>query len=508
MKRAVGPAVVVGFVAAFVLAAAGLSTQPAAPAPRQLHLTSGKSIVIDSPADITRVSVANPETLEAVGVSPREVVLNGRAPGETSVILWQQGGGRLLFDVTVHAPTRLIEAVQRQLEAELPGQDVSVTVEDGHVFLRGTVEDMTSSDRAVAIASALGEPVNLLRVKVPEEEDQILLRVRFANVERTAVRELGVNWFATGAGNTIGRITTGQFGAPSPRAPGPGTAPTWSLSDALNIFVFRPDLDFGATLRLLQEKGVLEILAEPNVLAIDGKRASFLAGGEFPIPVVQGATVGGFGAVTIQWREFGIRLDFRPRITPRGTIRLRVAPEVSSLDFSNALVIQGFRIPALASRKVSTEIELDNRQSFAIAGLLDNRMRETFRKIPGLGDIPYLGKLFQSQSLEKSKSELLVLVTPEIVHPIPADQHKPELEMPKPFLEGGAATTPRTPGVEATGEFQPRPPQPTLPVEKLRQIQEELAAEPEEGVQAGFAPSGGFAPGSGGAGVRMGPGEP
>ncbi len=503
--KSVRPAVIVSVLGALLLAAGCLGATQAAPAPRQLHLTAGKSIVIDSPVDITRVSVANPETLEAVGVSPREVVLNGRAPGETSVIVWQQGGGRLLFDVTVHAPTRLLEAVQRQLEKELPGQDVSVTVEDGHVFLRGTVEDMTSSDRAVAIVSALGEPVNLLRVKVPEQEQQILLKVKFANVERSAVRELGVNWFATGAGNTVGRISTGQFPAPSTTAPGPGAPPTWSLADALNIFVFRPDLDFGATLRLLQQRGVLEILAEPNVLAIDGKRASFLAGGEFPIPVIQGATVGGFGAVTIQWREFGIRLDFRPRITPRGTIRLRVAPEVSSLDFENGLVLQGFQIPALASRKVATEIELENRQSFAIAGLLDNRMRETFSKIPGLGDIPFLGRLFQSQSLEKSKSELLVLVTPEIVHPIPAGQKTPDLEMPRPFIEGGATTAPRTPGVEVTGETKPTPPQPALPVEKLRQIQEQLAAEPEEGQQPGFAPSAGFAPG-GGAGVQTGPG--
>ncbi len=507
MKRG-RAAMIVPVLSVVLLAAGSLGATQAATAPRQLHLTAGKSIVIDSPVDITRVSVANPETLEAVGVSPREVVLNGRAPGETSVIVWQQGGGRLLFDVSVHAPTRLLEAIQKQLEAELPGQDVSVSVEDGHVFLRGTVNDMTSSDRAVAIASALGEPVNLLRVKVPEQQQQILLKVKFANVERTAVRELGVNWFATGAGNTIGRISTGQFPGPAPRAPGPGTPPTWSLSDALNIFIFRPDLDFGATLRLLQEKGLLEILAEPNVLAIDGKRASFLAGGEFPIPVVQGGTVGGLGAVTIEWREFGIRLDFRPRITPRGTIRLRVAPEVSSLDFSNALVIQGFRIPALASRKVSTEIELDNRQSFAIGGLLDNRMRETFRKIPGLGDIPFLGKLFQSQALEKSKSELLVLVTPEIVHPIPAGQQAPGIEMPKPFLEGGAATAPRTPGVEVTGETKATPPQPTLPVEKLRKIQEQLAAEPEQSRQAGFAPSAGFTPGAGGAGVQTGPGGP
>ena len=245
---------------------------------------------------------------------------------------------------------------------------------------------------------------------------------------------------------------------------GAGSA-TFQLSDALNIFLFRPDLNLGATIRALQSKRMLEILAEPNVLAIDGKEASFLAGGEFPFPIVQGGQ--NAGAVTIQFREFGVKLTFLPNITPRGTVRLQVTPEVSSLDFANGLLFQGFNIPAISTRRVQTEIELESGQSFAIAGLLDNRVTESLSKVPGLGDIPLLGKLFQSRSMSKNNSELLVVVTPELVRPIPAGQPAPEVNMPVPFMPEGAAAAPRTPGMEATGPVPVRLPKEPVPVEEL-----------------------------------------
>jgi pilus assembly protein CpaC len=240
---------------------------------------------------------------------------------------------------------------------------------------------------------------------------------------------------------------------------------TFTLTDALNLFLFRPDLDIGATIRALQSKRMLEILAEPNVLAIDGKPASFLAGGEFPFPVVQGGA--NAGAVTIQFREFGVRINFLPRVTPRGTIRLQVTPEVSSLDFANGLLFQGFTIPAISTRRVQTEIELENQQSFAIAGLLDNRMVDIYSKIPGIGDIPILGKLFQSQSKSKSNNELMVVVTPEIVRPIPAGQPLPQVNMPPMLFDWGSNTAPRTPGAEVTGPAPAPPVQKTVPVEKM-----------------------------------------
>jgi pilus assembly protein CpaC len=213
----------------------------------------------------------------------------------------------------------------------------------------------------------------------------------------------------------------------------------------------------------------LEILAEPNVLTSNNRTASFLAGGEFPFPTLQGGGAG-LGAVTIQFREFGVRINFTPTVTPRGTIRLQVAPEVSSLDFANGLTFEGFTIPALSTRRVQTDIELESGQSFAIGGLLDNRVTDTLSKIPGLGDIPFFGKLFRSRNLQKTNSELLIIVTPEIVRPIPAGQPLPTLKFPEKLLEPNtAATAPRTPGIETTGPVPVRPPQPSMPVEQLIQ---------------------------------------
>jgi pilus assembly protein CpaC len=307
---------------------------------------------------------------------------------------------------------------------------------------------------------------------VPPAETQILLKVRFANVDRAASTDLGANFVSTGALNTDGRITTGAFSPPSVRTLSE-TGQSFTLGDALNIFLFRPDLNLAATIRALQSKRLLEILAEPNVLAINGRPASFLAGGEFPYPTLQGGG-GGLGAVTIQFREFGVRINFLPTITPRGSIRLQVTPEVSSLDYANGLVFQGFTIPGLNTRRVQTEIELQDGQSFAIGGLLDNRVTENLTKIPGLGDIPLLGKLFRSKTLLKNNSELLVLVTPELVRPIPAGQALPEIKRPIGFLEGAPEKAPRTPGVGVTGPVPVKAAQETVPLERLLESQKSL----------------------------------
>ncbi len=452
-------------------AAIPLAAQDAA-APRELVLTPGKSVVLDSPVDIQRVSVANDKVAEAVGVTPREVLLNGREPGETTVIIWQQGGGRLIFDVVVRPKETPADRIRRELARELGEQKVDVAVEGENVFLRGSVDDLQAAERAEAIASVLGKPINLLNVKVPEGDVQILLKVRFADVERTVSSELGLNLYSTGATNTVGRVTTGQFNPPVPPAAGtqPGAPANFTLTDALNVFLFRPDLDLGATIRALAARNLVQILAEPNLLTSNGKTASFLAGGEFPYPVVQGGGIG-FTPVTIQFREFGIRINFTPTVTSRGTIRLAVAPEVSSLDYANGLLFQGFNVPAIAIRKVQTEVELEDRQSFAIAGLLDNRMTENLTKIPGLADIPLLGKLFQSRQLRKNKQELLVIVTPEIVRPIPKDQPVPELSYPRPFLQEGGEKMPRTPGVEITGAAPAPGTGKYIPVERLKKEQ-------------------------------------
>jgi pilus assembly protein CpaC len=298
-------------------------------------------------------------------------LVNGKLAGETSMIIWQQGGNRLFFDLTIRPSNAKVSATQQQIDREMAGQDIKVSFENDTAFLHGTAKDLTSVDRAVAIASTLGKTVNLLRVNVPPTEAQVLLKVRFADVDRAAAQDLGLNIISNGATNTIGRVTTGQFSPPNITT-GTSGAPTITYSDLLNIFLFRPDLNLAATIKALQSRNLLQILAEPNVLAINGKPASFLAGGEFPYPTLQGGG-GGLGAVTIQFREFGVRINFTPIITPRGTIRLQVTPEVSSLDFANGLVFQGFTIPALSTRRVQTEIELEDRRP---AGQARNRAVE------------------------------------------------------------------------------------------------------------------------------------
>jgi pilus assembly protein CpaC len=424
-------------------------------------------------------------------------MVNGRAPGNTSLIVWEQGGERQFFNVAVHASRAASEdtltALRRELRTALPGQSITISSENNLVFLRGTVNDLASSDRAVQMASSVGKVVNLLYVNVPPPPQQILLKVRFAAVDRNRSNQLGLNLFSTGATNTIGTVTTGQFSPPAVALPSGGSSAVATVSNALNLFFFRPDLNLGATLAAMEQQGLAETLAEPNIIAQDGKQASFLAGGEYPYPTVQGTAGGVGGAITISFKEFGIRLNFIPTITPRGTIRLQVSPEVSALDFSNAVTISGFTEPAITVRRVKTEVELNEGQSFAIGGLLDNRETQTFTKIPFIGSIPILGKLFQSIQKNRTNTELIVIVTPEIVAAIPAGQPLPQLNFPEKFLPPNSNIPMTTPGADVTGVKPPLPPPPTMPVEQLIQ-----SMRPEKELTEGSSSSGGYGQGTSG----------
>lgn len=448
--------------------------------PAKLTVTVGKSLIIDSPLNIQRVSVANGDLVEAVAVNPKEVLLNGKGPGETSLIVWQQNGNRLVYDLTVRMSPLKLEAVREQIAREYPDYDINVTFDNDTAFVRGAVKDVLAAERVVAMVATLGKTVNLLRVEVPPVEAQILLKVRFANVDRGASSDLGVDLAST-ALNQSTSTTTGQYTGLKVDQNG-----TFSLSDALNIFLFRKDLNLGAAIKALESRRLLETLAEPNVLAINGKPASFVSGGEFPYPMVQGGA--SVGAVTIAFREYGIRINFLPVITPRGTIRLQVAPEVSALDYANAVVFEGFTIPALTTRKVQTEVELESGQSFVIAGLLDNEMTETLNKIPGLANIPLLGKLFQSRTRSKDNSELLVIVTPEVVRPIPVGQPAPELNYPQPFLKSNSPAPVRQPGIDKTGPVPAQPHLESIPVEQLVQQQKQGQATPAANAPGAMAP--------------------
>ncbi len=434
-----------------------------APANTIVSVPVDKAIVLENNKGVRRISIANPSIAEAVAASTTEVLLNGKAPGSTTLILWDQRGGRTIFDVHVTPDSAKLEAVKQQLAEELAGQDVSIVQENGTLLLRGTVRDLVDADRAFSIVSVLGKAVNLLSVAVPPSDPQVLLKVRFASIDRSALSDLGANFFSTGASPMPGSASTGQFAGP-PSFDYTQSPPKVTIPDPLNLFIFRNDLNFGAYIKLLQNKGLVQILAEPNLMTLSGREANFLAGGEFPFPMLQGGGAG-IGQITIQFREFGVRLRFRPTVTPRGTIHLMVNPEVSALDSSNGLTVQGYTVPGLATRRVQTEVELQSGQSFVIAGLLDNRLTETISKIPGLANIPLLGKLFESRSLLHNNSELLVLVTPEVVQPIPPGK-APDLAFPKPFMKGVPTTAPQTPA--ASGAAATIRSVATVPVEVLK----------------------------------------
>jgi pilus assembly protein CpaC len=320
-----------------------------------------------------------------------------------------------------------------------PEEQITVTPSRAAIVLSGHVSTEDVAKRAGELASAYSPKVVNVLTFGPVGAQEVLLQVKFAEVDRSALTQLGVNFISTGAGNTIGTITTGQFGGfgsqnltPSNGANGSTTTTTGqSINNVLNLFLFRPDINFGAVIEALQTKNLLQILAEPNLIAVNGKEASFLAGGQFPFPIVQPGA--GFTAVTISFKEFGVRLQFTPVITPNGYIHLKVAPEVSTLDFANALTISGFTVPALSTRRAETEFELQDGQSFVIAGLMDNRVTDIYNKIPGLGDIPILGNFFRSKSLQKSNSELMVLCTVRRISPSTEPAIGPKL--PEHYLD-------------------------------------------------------------------------
>jgi pilus assembly protein CpaC len=268
---------------------------------------------------------------------------------------------------------------------------------------------------------------------------QILLQVKFASVDRTALSQFGFNLFSRNP-TTLGATSTQQFQTPlfsqlqfqNQQL----TNTNLNLSNLLNLFVFRPDLDLGATIQALQQQNLLQILAEPNLVVVEGSEASFLAGGEFPYPTIASTpTASGVApVVTVQFKKFGVQLNFTPTLTGSGAINLKVKPEVSALDFNNAVTIEGILIPAISSRVAETEVVLKNGESFAIAGLIDNRVTQILNKVRGLGDIPILGRLFRSQSTEKTSDELLVVVTPRFVKPLAPGENATLPETVIPFL--------------------------------------------------------------------------
>jgi pilus assembly protein CpaC len=419
---------------------------PASPSEGEtVHVLLGKSIVINVQAPLTRVLSSNPTAVEAMATSPRQVVVEGKMAGNSSLILWDASGRSQILDVAVDLD---ISGLRSAIQRSYPREQLEIEADAGRLVLTGTASNVHIVEDLSKMAAAYSNQV-VNSVHVPLAHDrQVVLEVKFAEVDRTALLQLGANYFTPGTGHTTGTLSTGQFGgtaistsSATTTTVGSTTAtsvtatpPTLNITNPLNLFLFRSDINFGVVIQALQARNVAEILAEPNLMAISGQKATFLAGGEFPFPVVQSST--GLPVVTITFRPFGVKLDFTATVLDDNTIRLHVAPEVSTLDFANSLTLSGFTVPAISTRRAETEIELKDGQSFGIAGLLDRRATTQLSKVPGIGDIPVLGQLFRSRSINKTNTELLVFVTPRIVDPVHVDTPIAAAPtVPVPFLD-------------------------------------------------------------------------
>ncbi len=365
---------------------------------RTLSVSAGGSLLLVNGSPLQRFSVGNPNVAEAVIVSPTELVVNGKTLGSTSLLLWDQAGNPRLYAVEV---TPDAAALERTLRTQMPGESISVSASGNSVTLSGRLTNAEAAAQAVDIAKATGATI-VDNLSAPPSV-QILLEVRIAEINRSAMRRLSTQ-IATLNPHLL-NDKGDWFGE--------------SLSDGqLTLSLLSGGDSLHALFRALSSKGELRTLAEPNLLTLPGKEAYFLAGGEFPYPSVQGGTNN--NAVIIVFKEFGVRLRFTPNLVRGGAIRLHLAPEVSSLDFANALVISGFTIPSLLTRRAETDIELMPGQHLAIAGLLDNSTLKNVTKIPILGDLPILGELFKSRDIRQNRSELVVIVTPRLVQPMDA----------------------------------------------------------------------------------------
>lgn len=379
-----------------------------------INVLVGQSRVINFDRPIGRFSISNPEIAEAVMVRPDQVLVNGKAFGQVNFIAWEKNDSKfIVFDVFVRANLSLIDS---QMRALFPRDDIRLSQANGSVVLSGTVTDPSVVAQADSVVQAAGfKTVNMLASPV-KDAVQVQLQIRVAEVSRNKLRELGSSFAYQGSPGAGGFISGGGPGSLSEVI---GGTMSGTFTSAMNIFLMGGNT--ANMIRAMQTNGALRALAEPNLIAMDGQVASFLAGGEFPIPIIQGGGGGSGSAVTIQFKEYGVRLNFKPTIIDEDHIRLELEPEVSTIDFANGVRFEGFVIPALRTRRARTGIELRDGQSFALAGLLDNSETRSMSKVPLLGDIPVLGNLFKSTQFQKQETELVFFVTADLVKPVNRD---------------------------------------------------------------------------------------
>jgi len=395
--------------------------------PESVHIMVGHSLLIHTGSRIKRVLTGNPAVIESVPTSPRELVITAKETGGSSLMVWDETGQNRTLDVYADLD---ITPLRNTLDESFPNSSVEVQSQGGKVSLVGTVSSPAVADQILKMASNYSKDVvNGLQVAAPPRQKQVMLKVRFAEADRGKLTQFGINLFSTGATNTIGTTSTQQFGplaiqqqSTAGSTTPPNTPQQFTLSNLLNVFLFRPDIGLGAIIADLQTKNVLQILAEPNLMALNGEAAHFLAGGEFPVPVAQGLQ-----EVTIEWKRFGVSIEFTPTVLDAHRINIKVRPEVSELSATGSVTLDGITVPALAVRRADTTVELASGQSFAIAGLFQNNVQNQIQQMPWLGDVPVLGALFRSASFQRNESELVIIVTPYVVQPAsgPGELHLP-----------------------------------------------------------------------------------
>ena len=390
-----------------------IESKPVANEAQRFELGVGKSKVVDLTTSIKRASLANPEVADTVVLSPKQIYLTGKAIGVTTLTLWKENGELFsAFDVRVSPD---LSELREQLHKILPDEpDILVTAAHDHITLSGTISNLVRQSRALEVAEpyAPKKVVNLLQVGGAQ---QVMLEVRVAEMDRNLIRQLGVNMAGVGQGNNFGVTALNNI----TQLTGSGTPLGQLVSGAVNALVrFQTgDITWTGFIDALKQEDAIKVLAKPTLVAVSGQEAQFLSGGEFPFPIPQA-----FGVITIQYKKFGVGLSFTPTVLTNNRISMAVSPEVSELDFSNSLQIQGFNVPTIATRRATTVVELADGQSFAIAGLLRDNMRETVAKFPVLGDIPVLGALFRSSRYTKNQTELVIIVTPHYVKPMDVAQ--------------------------------------------------------------------------------------
>ncbi|MFT4111386.1 type II and III secretion system protein family protein [Silvibacterium sp.] len=430
-----------------MLAAPASAAQPAAdfvssaPNVDAMHLMVGRSMYINTRRRLTRIYVSNPNVVSAYVASPNQVLVSSKDIGISSVVVWDESGDSQPYLISSDQD---LDPLRSSLRQSLPGENVEVRSDGGRIVLSGVVGTPEDSDAAAKLAAMYSKNVfNALTINSAVVK-QVRLKVRIVEVDRSKLTEFGFNFYSVG-GNTLAQTTTSQFSSTLTASTGSSSSSssgttasvgskTASYTNPLNFLLYNSSLNIGAMLQDMEEKQILQILAEPTITTISGKEASFLSGGEFPFPVVQGST-GGLASISIQFRPYGVKIDFTPVVNVDGTVQLKVAPEVSALDYTNEVSIDGYDIPAISTRRADTQVVLRSGQSFAISGLLDRRTTDAYMRTPGFSSIPILGQLFKSKNLDHTKTELVVIVTPEVVNPLTDDTGIKEPTVPVPAID-------------------------------------------------------------------------